>query len=95
MPTLDYRLNHTYFEKEMRSDILDHSRYNILANELVKRLINIKIDNNSTEEVEDVIEHFNQQCKTSGYNRHETREGVESEIKRWKRKHERTKREGQ
>ena len=99
----DYRLNHSYFEKEMRtpyvimkkSAISDHSRYNILANELVRRLSNIKIEENSHEEVEEVIEHFITQCKTSGYSRHETREGVISGIKGWKRKHQRRERDGQ
>ena len=87
----DYRLNHSYFEKDMRtpyvimkrSAISDHSRYNILANELVRRLSNMKKEKTSHEDKEEVIEHFTKQCKTSGYSRNETKEGVTSGLKRW------------
>ena len=40
-----------------------------------------------------MVENYIQQCKTSGYNRHETREGVISGIKGWKRKHMRRERD--
>ena len=98
----DYRLNHSYFEKEMRtpyvimkrSAMSDHSRYNILANELVRRLSNMKREETTQEEKEEVVEHFIQQCKTSGYSRHETREGVISGLKGWKRKCVRRERDG-
>ena len=99
---IDYRINHSYFEKEMRtpyvimkrSAMSDHSRYNILANELVRRLSNMKREETTHEEKEEVVEHFIQQCKTSGYSRHETREGVVSGIKGWKRKCTRRERDG-
>ena len=66
-----------------RSAISDHSRYNILANELVRRLSNMKKEKTSHEDKEEVIEHFTKQCKTSGYSRNETKEGVTSGLKRW------------
>ena len=72
-----------------RSAISDNSRYNILSNELVRRLSNMNKDGTTQEEKLEVVEHYIQQCKTSGYNRHETREGVVSGIKGWKRKHQR------
>ena len=98
----DYRLNHSYFEKDMRtpyvimkrSAISDHSRYNILANELVRRLSNMKKEETTHDEKEEVVEHFITQCKTSGYTRHETREGVVSGLKGWKRKCMRRERDG-
>ena len=40
------------------------------------------------------MEHFIMQCKTSGYTRHETREGVVSGLKGWKRKCWRRERDG-
>ena len=55
-----------------RSAMSDHSWCNILANELVRRLSNMIIEDTSHEEKEQVIEHMTKQCKTSGYNRHET-----------------------
>ena len=110
LPTLDtdwwqmevYQLNHEYFEKTMRtpyvimkrSAISDNSRYNILSNELVRRLGNMSKEGTIHDEKEEVIENFIKQCKTSGYNRHETREGVISGIKGWKRKHMRRERDG-
>ena len=76
-----------------RSVISDNSSYNILSNELVRRLGNMSKEGTSHEEKEAVIENFIKQCKSSGYNRHETREGVVSGIKGWKRKHMRRERE--
>ena len=109
MPTLDttwwqeedQRINFSYFEKSMRtpyvimqrSAISDNSRYNILSNELVRRLSNMNKDGTTQEEKLEVVEHYIQQCKTSGYSRHETREGVVSGIKGWKRKHQRRERD--
>ena len=98
----DYQINHGYFEKAMRtpyvimkkSAIGDNSRYNILSNELVRRLGNMSKEGTSHDEKEEVIENFTKQCKTSGYSRHETREGVVSGIKGWKRKHMRRERDG-
>ena len=98
----DYTISHSYFEKAMRtpyvimskSAISDNSRYNILSNELVRRLSNMGLECTTQDEKNEVVEHYIQQCKTSGYSRHETREGVVSGIKGWKRKHERRKRDG-
>ena len=85
----DYRLIHSYFEKEMRtpyvvmkrSAMSDHSRYNILANELVRRLSNMRKDDTKHEENEEVVEHVIKECKTSGYTRHEKRKSKYLERK--------------
>ena len=97
----DMTINFSYFEKAMRtpyvimkrSAISDNSRYNILSNELVRRLSNMSKEGTTQEEKIEVVENYIQQCKTSGYNRHETREGVISGIKGWKRKHMRRERD--
>ena len=97
----DMTINFSYFEKAMRtpyvimkrSAISDNSRYNILSNELVRRLSNMNKEGTTQEEKIEVVENYIQQCKTSGYNRHETREGVISGIKGWKRKHMRRERD--
>ena len=49
-----------------RSAMSDNARYNILANELVRRLSIIKMEETSHEENEEVVEQFILQCKTSG-----------------------------
>ena len=54
----------------------------------------MKKEETTHEEKEEVIEHFTKQCKTSGYSRHETREGVISGLKGWKRKCIRRERDG-
>ena len=70
-PELDKTLNFVYFEKEMRtqfvimkrSAISDHQSYQILSNELIRRLSNIDREKNSIEEQKTVIEHLTKQLK--------------------------------
>ena len=57
-PEIDNKLNFVYFEKSMRtqfvimkrSAISDHQRYQILSNELIRRLSNIDRDRNGIDE---------------------------------------------
>ena len=73
MPTLDFLLwlewwgiNHSFFEKSMRSPYLtmqrsamsDHQRYSILAHDLVRCLSNINLGKVSEEEIFLVVEKF-------------------------------------
>ena len=76
LPTLDMKMwlekgkiRHTYFEKEMRTPFLlmkrsaisQHQRCAILANELVRRLSNVDVENVDKNEVTIVIEQFTKQ----------------------------------
>ena len=75
-PELDNKLNFVYFEKSMRtqyvimkrSAISDHQRYQILSNELIRRLSNIDRERNGINEQKIVIEHLTKQLKISGMN---------------------------
>ena len=101
LPTLDFFLwpewwgiNHSFFEKEMRtpfltmqrSAICDHQRYSILANDLVRRLSNVNIERVPQEEVIQIIEKFIQLLVNSGYDRAQAREAVVSGIRGWRAK---------
>ena len=87
LPTLDFMiwmidgiLYHTYFEKPMktqftvmqRSAMSEHQKMSILSNELVRRLSNIHRDVIAAE-MEQVIEQYIGQLKTSGYSRKQTK----------------------
>ena len=74
LPTLDFkmwfdqdwRINHTYFEKDMRSQLVvpektamsTKQKINILSNDLVRRLSNIYIERAEEGEVERIITRF-------------------------------------
>ena len=110
LPTLDFLLwleksgllNHSYFEKAMktpyvimsRSAMCDHQRYSILSNELVRRLSNINYHKIPIEEQIDIIENFTRQMKNSEYDRKHVREAVVSGVLGWKRKILRREKEG-
>ena len=110
IPTLDFKMwleddlkiNHTYFEKEMRSQqviprksaIAERQKNSILSNEMNRRLSNVNVDAVKEEEMMAIIDHFTAQLRNSGYNRREAREIVVSGIKGWVRRHERRKVEG-
>ena len=110
LPTLDFflwlmksgALNHSYFEKSMktpyvimrRSAMSEHQRYSILANELVRRLSNINHTEIEIEEQLTIIENFIMQMKTSQYDRKQIKEAVVSGILGWKRKISRREKEG-
>ena len=105
LPTLDLNLwmkedltvSHTYFEKEMKSQLMiergsamgKQQKYCILANELTRRLL--KIDTDSSEEVieEEVVkitEHYTRQVKNSGWSVKEAKEIIVSGYAGWVRK---------
>ena len=108
LPTLDVKLwlergeiRHTYFEKPMKTPFLlmkrsamsQHQRCAILANELVRRLSNIDVENIPHSEVIKVIEQFTLQLKNSEYSCKEARGHVIDGIRGWKNKIERRKRD--
>ena len=92
LPTLSFQLwsekqgnRHSYFEKEMRSQVLTQQRSSqgeksILVNELVRRfeVIDDKIE--LKEQVE-IIAHFTTQLKNSGYDYKQSREIVICALK--------------
>ena len=100
LPTLDFKLwmikgmiLHSYFEKEMRTPFVimkrsamgEQQRMSILSNELVRRLSNVArvvVD----EEIPEIIEHYIQQLKISGYERGQTRDVICSGVTGWQRK---------
>ena len=101
MPTLDFLLwpewwglNHSFFEKAMRtpyvtmrrSAMSDNQKYSILSNDLVRRLSNINRDKITLEEMLTVIERFIQMLVTSGYDRKQSREVIVSGLRGWKSK---------
>ena len=96
-------MNHTYFEKDMRSQLVIpeksamamSQKISILSNDLVRRLSNINIEKVEEEENVRVVEHFITQLKTSGYDRKKAREIVVSGIVGWKRRRLRRAEQGQ
>ena len=82
LPTLSFQMwseldgiRHSYFEKEMRAQVLtmekssqaDQSKISILVNELVRRF-EVMDDKLEKKEQIEVIDHFTRQLKNSGYN---------------------------
>ena len=110
LPTLDCKLwfnkdwtiNHTYYEKPMKSQMMiparsampERQRMNILSNDLVRRLSNIKLEQVEEGEIERVVNQYTSQLRTSGYERRKCREIVVSGVLGWKRKIERRKEQG-
>ena len=102
LPTLDFflwlqrngLLNHSYFQKSMKTPLVimeqsamsDNQRHSILANELIRRLSNTNHEDQDTEETASIMEVFTQQLKSSGYSRKTSREIVVSGTLGWKRK---------
>ena len=90
-------INHTYYEKEMRNHILIPERsampikqkMNILSNEIIRRLSNIKVECAEEKEVVKVMDQFTVQMKGSGYDRKKTKEVVEAGALGWMRKRKR------
>ena len=77
-----------------RSAMSQHSKVSILSNEIVRRLSNINHKMIPTKEIEEVVEVFIGEMKTSGYERAETKEIVVSGITGWQRKMKRREEEG-
>ena len=111
IPTLDFKMwleedleiNHTFYEKPMKSQILiprrsampERMKINIASNDLNRRLSNINVERMPEEEKIAVTDKFTKQLKNSGYGRQECREIVMSGVKSWIRRHQRRKKEGQ
>ena len=109
VPTLDFKtkmpedgaITHTYFQKSMktpfvlmqRSAMSQKQKYNILANEMIRRLSNVDKEGMSQDEKNRVVEELTKEMKSSGWERTETREVIVSGILGWERKHERRKNE--
>ena len=106
LPTLDFSMwieqgliRHTYYEKEMRTQLLvmrdssmaERQKMDILSNELVRRLSNIG-GNIGQYEIDQVIDHFTQQLVNSGYLRKQVYEIISSGLKGYENKIERRKR---
>ena len=90
----DWSMNHTYFEKEMRNQMLipersaisSKQKMSILSNEAVRRLSKVNIEKLGEEEAAEVLEHLTTQLKTSGYDRRQSREIIISGVKGPRRK---------
>ena len=66
-------------------------KFQILSNELVRRLSNVKIETIPHREIIQIIEQFISELKTSGYSQKQARELVCSGIRGWRSKHEKRK----
>ena len=102
LPTLSFQLwsefegiRHSYFEKEMRTQVLtmqkssqgEHSKISILVNELMRRF---EVMDDKLDKIEQVgvVDHFTSQLKNSGYSYKEAREIIISALKGITRKRE-------
>ena len=102
LPTLDCKIwleddltvNHTYFEKDMRSQLLipersamsERQKINILSNDVIRRLSNMNVEKEEEGERIRIVDHFTSQLKKSGYSRGKSREIVVAGVKGWIRK---------
>ena len=91
----NFTITHTYFEKSMKSQTLiekesamtQRQKFSILSNELTRRLYNIdEGDQESGKEIEETIENFTKQLKTSGWERNEAEEMIKSGFIGWRRR---------
>ena len=95
LPTLDFSMwieqgliHHTYYEKEMRTQLMvmrqssmaERQKMDILSNELVRRISNVG-ESIGQEEVDKIIDHFTQQLVNSGYERRQVYEIITSGLK--------------
>ena len=97
------RFKYTYYEKEMKNPIVIQKRsamsrnqkYQILSNDLIRRLSNISTGGESeVKEKIRIMNEYTEQLKSSGYNFRETAEIIKSGSWRMKRKVERRQKEG-
>ena len=111
LPTLDfsmwlmkfYRINHTYFQKCMktpyvlmkRSAMSEQQKMSILSNELIRRLSNINDEETSDDEKIVVLESYIKEMKTSEYGRKQIKESLVSGVVGWRRKQARRKTSGE
>ena len=110
LPTLDFtiwqdkngKLNHGYYQKDMKTPYLimarsaapQRQKIQILANELTRRMLNVNKEENGQQEYNKVIDKFTHEAKNSGYNQHTTKEIVISGIRSWKTRLEKRIRQG-
>ena len=109
LPTLDFvmwlewwGINHTYFEKLMKTPYLimqrsamgEQQKASILSNELVRRLSNVNHEKVHRDEIIKVVEQFIKQMKSSGYCLKQTRDITVSGMKGWKGKIRRRQKDG-
>ena len=100
LPTLSFelwstkeKLRHSYYEKEMRSQVLtekrrsqaENQKFAILTNELNRRLQMMDGEVEEDEQIEK-IDHYSQQLVNSGYQWGQIREIVVSSLKGFKKK---------
>ena len=111
LPTLDFAiwqdklgvLNHTYFQKEMRTPYVVMSRsamstqqkLQILSNELTRRLYSVNLDKNPQAEQDKIINQMTQELRTSEYNHATAREIIISGIRGLRKRLELRKKKGQ
>ena len=103
LPTLSFEIwstdkgiRHSYFEKEMRSQILtmsessqpENAKYSILVNELNRRFEVMDKDISKEEKIE-IIDHFTSQLRNSGYSHQMALEIIMSSLKGMKNKEKR------
>ena len=111
VPTLDFtlwqvedgELSHSYFEKDMKTQVMIEKesamgttqKFTRQSNELTRRLYNVDEDLPAKEEeVYGIVEQFTKQAKNSGWSRRDTREIVISGYGAWRKRLERRKEEG-
>ena len=110
LPTLDFKMwleedmeiNHTFYEKPMKTQIMiprrsampEKMKMSIASNDLNRRLSNVNVERMPEEEKIQVADKFTLQLKNSGYGRQECREIVMSGVKSWLRRHQRREKEG-
>ena len=97
LPTLDFKLwqeadktiNHSYFQKPMKSPLTIMARsgmgkqqkMQILSNELTRRLSNTNINNTTKQEITRIIEEFTKELKNSEYHQETAKQIVMSGIR--------------
>ena len=98
----DLSINHTYWEKEMRTQLLIPERsakavtqkINILSNELIRRLSNVNLKKVEEGEIERIVDHMTTQLKGAGYTRRQSWEIIMVGMLGWMRKKRRRQEEG-
>ena len=95
LPTLDFAaevnrgiISHTYYEKPMKTQLVlmarsamgQSQKYQIMSNELIRRLEKVS-EGMPRKEVTRIIEQYTRQLKNSGYCRKEAREVIVSGVK--------------
>merc|ERR1711942_54357 len=78
-----------------RSAMSNHQKYQILANELTRRLSNIMDEVVEKEEILEKIEQFSQELRNSGYSQNQAKEIVSSGVRGWQKRIRKRKRDDQ